>query len=290
MELLQLKYFEMVARYENVSRAAEELHISQPSLSNSLLRLERELGYPLFTRRKRRLELNSNGRYFLSLTRKMLSLANAAKLPGAGALPPARISIAFQNYNERIFSLVERFHRENPHVEFDVYGSTLEEPFAGETYDFLVGSSSARLPVSLHSLTVEDRGYFAVLPRSHPLAEREALDLRELREESFCFLRDSGGNFEHAYQFCIETGFLPKCVFSTNHPYFKLRFLQRGECVGVIPTGWREAYAETGTLSVLPLEGLEKFSEIQLLWSDETLESYPAASFLEFVRGELTSP
>ena len=51
MELLQLRYFDVIARCENISRAAEELHVSQPSLSGSLLRLEKELGFPLFDRR-----------------------------------------------------------------------------------------------------------------------------------------------------------------------------------------------------------------------------------------------
>ena len=41
MELLQLRYFDVIARCENISRAAEELHVSQPSLSGSLLRLEK---------------------------------------------------------------------------------------------------------------------------------------------------------------------------------------------------------------------------------------------------------
>lgn len=49
MELLQLKYFEKVATLENMTRAAKELHISQPALSNSIMRLEQELGVKFLT-------------------------------------------------------------------------------------------------------------------------------------------------------------------------------------------------------------------------------------------------
>ena len=48
MELLQLKYFQTVARLEHMTKAAEELHIAQPSLSKTIARLEKDLGVPLF--------------------------------------------------------------------------------------------------------------------------------------------------------------------------------------------------------------------------------------------------
>ncbi|MBP3311967.1 MAG: LysR family transcriptional regulator [Butyricicoccus sp.] len=54
MELLRLRYFEYVAKYESITKAAEELHISQPSLSNSIIRLEKEFGAPLFERKNRK--------------------------------------------------------------------------------------------------------------------------------------------------------------------------------------------------------------------------------------------
>ena len=51
MELLQLRYFCVVAKHQNVTKAAAELMISQPSLSKTLRTLEREVGQPLFERR-----------------------------------------------------------------------------------------------------------------------------------------------------------------------------------------------------------------------------------------------
>lgn len=65
MELLQLSYFWVVARLEHMKRAAEELNVTQPSLSRSIARLEREIGVPLFDRHGRGLRLNQLGRVFL---------------------------------------------------------------------------------------------------------------------------------------------------------------------------------------------------------------------------------
>ena len=62
MELLQFRYFLEAARYENLTRAAEDLHIAQPALSQSIHRLESELGVKLFDRKNHRIYLNEIGR------------------------------------------------------------------------------------------------------------------------------------------------------------------------------------------------------------------------------------
>ena len=126
MELLQLQYFECIARHESVTRAAEELRISQPSLSGSVLRLEKELGTALFERKNRKMILTSYGEYFLSTTRRVLGLISSSKLSFSSDMP-VRISVGFQNYNEKIFSLMESFQQSHPQVEFNVNGSTLNE-------------------------------------------------------------------------------------------------------------------------------------------------------------------
>ena len=65
MELNQLHYFVAVARCENITRAAKELFITQPALSRVILRLEQELGTPLFDRHGGRVTLNEHGKAFL---------------------------------------------------------------------------------------------------------------------------------------------------------------------------------------------------------------------------------
>ncbi len=75
MTLIQLKYFQTICKYNNITRASAELHVSQPSLSNAVKELEREFGVSLFTRRSRGLELTPEGRYFLDEADKLLEQA-----------------------------------------------------------------------------------------------------------------------------------------------------------------------------------------------------------------------
>src|SRR5258708_13599020 len=65
MDLLQLKYVQAVAQLGHMRRAAEKLSIAQPSLSQSIARLEEDLGVPLFNRQGRRIQLNQFGKAFL---------------------------------------------------------------------------------------------------------------------------------------------------------------------------------------------------------------------------------
>lgn len=62
MDITQLQYFRTVAHLEHITQAAEELHISQPNLSNAIKRLETSLGVALFERRNGRIFLNDYGK------------------------------------------------------------------------------------------------------------------------------------------------------------------------------------------------------------------------------------
>ncbi|GHO57601.1 hypothetical protein KSB_60760 [Ktedonobacter robiniae] len=73
MDLLQLRYFRVVARREHMTKAAEELCIAQPSLSKTIRRLEKEIGVPLFDRQERSLQLNQFGKAFLEHIEAMFS-------------------------------------------------------------------------------------------------------------------------------------------------------------------------------------------------------------------------
>lgn len=82
MSLTQIQYFVAVAEEENVTRAARRLHVSQPPLSRQLLKLEDELGAPLFDRAAagdKRMQLSPEGRTFLEHARRILAEVKAAE-------------------------------------------------------------------------------------------------------------------------------------------------------------------------------------------------------------------
>src|SRR5271156_5983681 len=95
MEMHQLRYVLAVARARNFSRAAEQCHVSQPSLSQQILKLEDELGQPLFDRMKREAKLTSHGEAFLPHAVRILEEADAAKREATDAQHLLRGSLVF---------------------------------------------------------------------------------------------------------------------------------------------------------------------------------------------------
>lgn len=70
---LQMKYLLAVARTGNITKAAQQLHISQPSLSNQIIALEKQLGISLLERRRKRVYLTDAGQYFATQSQKILN-------------------------------------------------------------------------------------------------------------------------------------------------------------------------------------------------------------------------
>ena len=79
MELLQLHYFQTVARMEHMTKAAKELRIAQPALSKTIARLEEDLGVQLFDRQNRQIKLNSFRKAFLKSVDTALSALEEGK-------------------------------------------------------------------------------------------------------------------------------------------------------------------------------------------------------------------
>lgn len=125
MELRVLKYFLMVAREENITRAAERMHVTQPTLSRQIMQLEDELGTELFKRSKHSIVLTDAGLLLKQRAQEMVSLEEKIHydflhkddmLTGKIMLGSGET----QSMNE-VSALIASFQKENPSVEFEIY-------------------------------------------------------------------------------------------------------------------------------------------------------------------------
>lgn len=185
MTLNQLTYFRKIARLEHFSRAAEELNISQPSLSRSMDTLERELGLPLFEKQGRNVVLTKYGRIFLTHAERILEEVAAAErkmqylTKGGGHVDIAYVSPLANYYiphTVRSFLNLE----ENKNVTFSFSQARTSDLIAGlknETYDIVFRSlcgGSAFHPFHSHFKAGNDYHY---LPGPSP-GQREACVIR----------------------------------------------------------------------------------------------------------------
>lgn len=189
MTLNQLTYFRKIAQLEHFSRASEELHISQPSLSRSMEGLERELGLPLFEKQGRNVVLTKYGRIFLTHAERILDEVAAAErkmqylTQGGGHVDIAYVSPLANHYiphTVRSFLNLE----ENKNVTFSFSQARTSDLIAGlknDIYDVVFGAYVEDQP-SIHFIPILKQEMIIITSLNHPLAGKESVPFGVLGE------------------------------------------------------------------------------------------------------------
>lgn len=141
MNFRVLKAFLAVSRTGNITRAAQQLHISQPALSRRIAELEEDVGAPLFERTNRRLTLTDRGMRFEAHAREMLEVYERMKRDMAEA-PEAltgkvRLGCVESSVAEFAYDVVSRMHAEHPKVTFELYSADGDDIRTGLDQDRL---------------------------------------------------------------------------------------------------------------------------------------------------------
>ncbi len=267
MELLQLRYFERVAAHESLTLAAKELHITQPALSNAIIRLEQELGVKLFDRTGRTLKLNAQGVYMLSKVQKILSLVDSITTGSPSSLSEGRISIAFDTHSNAILDCIRDFRLIHPRILFRIYSEIrIWESTAVSEFDFLLHSSAIKLPYAMQSITMDSLSYYAVVPRQSKFAGASQLHIKDLADESFCFVQSGPMTLEAAYGLCIESGFAPRIAAVSSNMYEKVACIQKNIGIGIVAGGNIEIISSFPNLVICPIVEFSHLADIKLSW------------------------
>ncbi|MFC3882152.1 LysR family transcriptional regulator [Bacillus songklensis] len=216
MELRQLRYFMEVAKREHVSEAAEYLHVAQSAISRQIANLEAELGVDLFEREGRNVKLTPIGKLFLSHTVTAMKAIDYAKQQIDEYLDPERgtIKIGFPTSlaSHLLPTVISAFKDKHPNVAFHLRQGS---------YKFLIDAVKSRDidlaflgPVPVNDHDIEGHILFtesisALLPTSHPLAERKSLRLSDLKNDSFVLFPEGFILHQIAVDACKQAGFTP---------------------------------------------------------------------------------
>lgn len=217
MDLLQLKYFQVVAQLEHMTRAAEKLYIAQPSLSQSIARLEEELGVPLFDRQGRRIHLNQFGRAFLKRVERIFLELEEGKREVADMAGLERGSIALAVASTQpLPELLSGFLARYPRVRFRLFQqqslATVVQQLERGEIDLCISSPPIEEPgITWVPLLTEE--LFLLVPNNHRLAGRGSIRLIEAAEEAFISLKPGHGLRDLMDDLCKQAGFVPNVAF-----------------------------------------------------------------------------
>jgi DNA-binding transcriptional LysR family regulator len=192
MEMQQVRYFLVLARTLNFTRAAEEANVSQPALTRAIQQLEQELGGVLFHRERRNTHLSELGRMMWPYLEQIHAQAEAARAQARSAArldgATLRIGAMCTIGPALIGDLIATFRKAHPTVDVEL----LDEG-SGELLDLLTGGdlhlALFGLPegpdARFHGLPLFDERFVIALPVDHPLAEKNVISCCDTHEQPY---------------------------------------------------------------------------------------------------------
>jgi LysR family transcriptional regulator, benzoate and cis,cis-muconate-responsive activator of ben and cat genes len=269
MELRQIRYFLGVAHELNFSRAAEKLNIVQPALSRQIQQLEEQLGFRLFERDKRNVQLTPAG-YFLKKEWELWlgrldDTCHKAERISRGQVGELRIGYpgsALYSILPEVLALVrERL----PEVEAKL-SEVAELDLIGAIGEGLIDVGFTREWITDPFFEIKnlfEEPMALVVPESHPLNERTFIDIEQCRHELF-ILPSMPNNLQYRqriYGLFAEANYLPKVVFESNYGATILRLVEKQLGVSILPISYR-----LGSSLKLRFIPLSSKTQLHLMW------------------------
>ncbi|MBB5045755.1 DNA-binding transcriptional LysR family regulator [Rhodopseudomonas rhenobacensis] len=292
IELHHMRQFATLAEELHFGRAAARLNMAQPPLSQSIKRLEASLGFALFARTQRRVELTPAGQVFLAEARRTLQQADeAVRLARRAASEDlAELSVTFTSAAlYRVLPAALRGLRDRlPSVEIRLDERPTDAQLAG-LQDGSVDVGFVTPPLkSVAGLEVEviSRDRFALaVPISSPFARRDAVALQELAREAFVLFPHVQGPALHGrlMSACRQAGFVPRVRQEARQMHTILSLVAAELGVSLVPEGARSMCVDG--VAMVPLAGFpaDLTWDLSVAWKSKGA-GRPLRAFIDIVR------
>lgn len=239
-------HFVTVAEELHFGRAASRLHISQPPLSQSIQRLEQDLGLSLFIRSRRHVELTEAGRRLLEEARLALAQAGnfhfVAQRLARGHIGTLRVGYTLSVPFLPVFmSSVRTLRSESPEVMLEL---TMTKTNAGieavlqSRLDIAVIREFVPVPAPLESVTVATDRFMLILPRTHPLARRKKIAPQQLADEPFLEYPRSQqiGLYDYVRESWLHQKIVPRRTIEASDTLTMMALVAAGLGVSILPS------------------------------------------------------
>ena len=216
MEITQLKYFYALAQNQHVTRTAEQLNIAQPSLTQSIRRLEKELNVKLFKTNGRNIVLTECGKYLQRKIEPLLKTLNEIpeEIQTLTSDRKKMLKINVLAASTLITDTIIRYQKEHPEVRFQIVQNveTEDADITIFTREFF-----QQPLVSKDSFYIFSEEIFLAVPKTSEYAQRETITLNEIAGKSFISLAGTKGLRSICDRFCLHAGFKPNVVFESDN-------------------------------------------------------------------------
>ena len=243
IELRHLRYFVAVAEELHFGRAADKLHLAQPPLSQQIRKLEEIVGYALFARTSRAVNLTSAGEVFLERARRTLRHVQEdleeARSVGRGEVGFLKVGFIGSSMLTQLPATLGKYRRQFPKVNLQLkefHTSGVIQGILDNTLDVgFVRDSGPSEGLEVEPLFSEP--FIAVLPGRHSLSTRKSLSGAELRNEPFVLFTPLASQraWDKTVSICEAHGYRPNVVQEAPQWLTIMRLVGAGLGVSIAP-------------------------------------------------------
>ena len=272
MNLYHLKYFLAIARTESFSKAALEMHVTQPTVSNGIKELERTLGVKLFNRGSRHVSLTMEGRALVNYAMQIQDLAEEAEdrlnrrdvQPGEGFVFGA--TDAAVTY--LLPGILKSYMHHYPDVELSVHVSPtqyLVEELLSNRSEFAL----ITLPYKhdkIETMPIYQDSMPLVVGGEHHFVEKRSVTIKEVAKEPLILFHTDSVSRKIVDERFAEVGVSPRVVMELRSPEAMRKLVEVGVGISFLPSLTVQESLESGSLKEIDVKGIAFSREIGVAW------------------------
>jgi len=290
MELRQLQYLRHIARVSGFRRAADEMDMSQATLSEQIKLLELELGVRLFERGGRNLTLTEAGKTLLARADRVLEEVKAAheEMLDFARLDRGQLIVGTMTGNGPFWlpAFLAAFMRQHPHLDLTLVerpsGVILRLLEQGDVHvaTVLVPTEDPDVPPDISVRQIYCRELVVVVSHSHRFATRRSVALDEVAQERLILTSPEEAPRRVVDRAFSARGLQPQVSFEADDPMTLIGLASEGIAIGI--TGDHIAVRNADRVTGVPIEGVQMQYSMALAWSERGPHTRAMTTFLDF--------
>lgn len=294
MELHQLRYVLAVAETGNFTRAAEKCAVAQPSLSQQIINLEKELGHKLFHRLGRKAVLTEAGTAFLERARRILfEVDDATREVRDSEAVERRITVgAIPTIAPYLFPpILALCHRQYPLTVVKVWEDFRDELVRG-VLEGELDLAIVALPIKdprIHTEVLFSEKLLLTVGKNHPLGSKPKVSVEDIKNERFVMMGGKSTLTQEIQRFCGDNQFEPHILCRCAQVATTKFLVALGEGITILPEG-SLLPNDRATLVSRPLADRSPTREIGVIRHLQRYQSIGAEQFLKILREHTKKP
>ncbi|MDW0116345.1 LysR family transcriptional regulator [Sporosarcina thermotolerans] len=293
MDSRQIHYFTEVVKQGSFSKAADHLFVSQPTISNVVKDLEKELDTQLLIRTTRKLELTDTGKLlyqygeqFSQLFRQLNQELNDVKDAAKGTI---KMGIFSSVGTEILTDIMSDFYKRYPNIliRFVEDGeSNLKNALDNGELDLIVLEESKNK--NLNYIPFLKGDLRLLVHETHPFADKESVSWKELMDEKFIIFHEGFAVRRFIMKECERMGFQPNIICETSQWKFIFEMVSSNMGISILPqSDVTELKVSHLGIKVLPLIDQEVHWQIGIVWQKDGYTSYATRAWIQFLKQRL---